>query len=56
MCLNLCFASLIDINIDTASSAVGLKLCTKVAVIKKYKSIIMKKEKKAWWNGIDNKN
>ena len=39
------FASLIDIPIGIMSSAVGLKICTITAGIKKYNSIIRKKKK-----------
>ena len=42
------FASLIGIPIGIASSAIGLKICAITAGIKKYKSIIKKKEKEAW--------
>ena len=38
--------SLIDIPIGITSSATGLKICAITAGIKKYKSIIKKKEKK----------
>ena len=38
------FTSLIGIPIGITSSAIGLKICVIVAGIKKYKSIIMKKE------------
>ena len=41
------FSSLIGIPIWTASSAIGKKFCAITAEIKKYKSIIKKKEKKA---------
>ena len=40
------FASLVAIPIDITSSAVGLKICTITAGIKKYKSVIKKKNKK----------
>ena len=40
------FASLIGIPIGITSSAVGLKICAVTVGIKKYKSIIKKKEKK----------
>ena len=39
------FASLLDIPVGMASSAVGLKICAIVAGIKKYKSKIKKKKK-----------
>ena len=39
-------ASLLGIAIGISSSAVGLKICAIAAGIKKYKSIIKKKEKK----------
>ena len=42
------FASLVDIPIGISSSVVGLKMCVITAAIKKYKSIIKKKEKEAW--------
>ena len=42
------FASLIGILIGITSSAIGLKICAITAGIKKYKSIIKKKEKEAW--------
>ena len=41
------FASLIGIPIGITSSAIGLKVCAITAGIKKYKSIIKKKKKKA---------
>ena len=41
------FASLVGISIGTTSSAIGLKICAITAAIKKYKSIIKKKGKKA---------
>ena len=37
------FTSLVDVPVGIASSAVGLKVCAIIAVIKKYKSIIKKK-------------
>ena len=40
------FASLLGIPIGITSSAIGLKICTITAGIKKYQSIIKKKEKK----------
>ena len=40
------FASLLDIPIGITSFATGLKICAVAAEIKKYKSIINKKEKK----------
>ena len=40
------FASLIDIPMGITSSAIVLKICEVTAGIKKYKSIIKKKEKK----------
>ena len=40
------FASLISIPIGITSSAIRLKICTKTAGIKRYKSIIKKKKKK----------
>ena len=40
------FDSLVDISIGIRSSAVGLKLCSITAKIKKCKSIIKKKKKK----------
>ena len=42
------FASLVDIPVGISSSVVGLKMCVITAAIKKYKSIIKKKEKEAW--------
>ena len=41
------FASLLGIPTGIASSAIGLKICTITAGIKKYKSIIKKKRKKS---------
>ena len=38
------FASLIGIPAGIASSAVGIKICTIAAIIKKYKSITKKKD------------
>ena len=40
------FASLVGIPIGIASYAIGLKIYTIIAAIKKYKSIIKKKKKK----------
>ena len=40
------FASLLGIPAGMRSSAIRLKICATVAVIKKYKSIIKKKKKK----------
>ena len=40
------FASLVGIPIGITSCAIGLKICTIAAEIKKYKSIIMEKKKK----------
>ena len=40
------FASLVGISVGITSSAIGLKLCARAAVTKKYKSIIKKKKKK----------
>ena len=40
------FASLVGIPIGITSSAIGLKICAITAPIKKYKSIIKKKNKK----------
>ena len=40
------FASLIDIPIGIMSSAIGLKICSITAGIKKYKSIVKKKKTK----------
>ena len=40
------FASLVGIPIRITSSAIGLKICVITAGIKKYKSIIKKKEEK----------
>ena len=40
------FASLVNIPIGIASSALGLKSCEITAATKKYKSIIKKKKKK----------
>ena len=42
------FASLIGMPIGIMSSAIGLKICVTTAGIKKYKSIIKKRKKKAW--------
>ena len=41
------FASLVGVPIGNVSSARGLTICVITAGIKKYKSIIQKKEKKA---------
>ena len=46
MYFNFCFASLIGITIGITSSAMGIKICTKAAGIRKYESIIKKKKKK----------
>ena len=40
------FISLIGIPIGITSTAIGLKICTVTAGIKKYKTIIKKKKKK----------
>ena len=40
------FASLVGIPIGITSSEIGLKICAITAMIKKYKSLIMKKKKK----------
>ena len=40
------FASLVGISVGIASSAVGIRICTITAGIKKYESIIKKKKKK----------
>ena len=40
------FASLVEIPIEITSSAIGLKICIITVAIKKYKSIIKKKQKK----------
>ena len=40
------FTSLIGIPVGISSSAIGLKNCAVTAAVKKYKSIIKKKEKK----------
>ena len=42
------FASLVGIPTGIMSSAIGLKICTVIAGIKKYKSIIMKKKIKVF--------
>ena len=42
------FVSLVGICIGITSSGIGLKICAITAGIKKYKSIYMKKKKKAW--------
>ena len=39
------FASFVEVFVGTASSAVGLKICTITTAIKKYKSIIKKRGK-----------
>ena len=49
------FASLVGITIEITSSAVRLKLSVITARIKKYKSIIKKKEKEALQNNIVSK-
>ena len=41
------FASLVGIPMGITSSAIGLKICVITAGIKKYKSIIKKKEEEA---------
>ena len=46
-CLSIsAFASLVGFPLGIASFAVGLKICSITAVIKKYKPIIKKKRKK----------
>ena len=42
------FAFLIGIPLGLTSSAIGFKICAIAGRIKKYKSIIKKKEKEAW--------
>ena len=42
------FASLVGIPMGITSTAVELKICVITAGIKKYESIIKKKEKEAW--------
>ena len=42
------FASLIATPIGITSSAIGLKICGITARIKKYNSIIKKREKETW--------
>ena len=42
------FASLIATPIGITSSAIGLKMCGIAARIKKYNSIIKKREKETW--------
>ena len=42
------FASLLGIPMGITSTAVELKICVVTAGIKKYESIIKKKEKGAW--------
>ena len=45
-CVSICeFASLVAIPIGIRSSAIGLKICSVTAGIKKYKSKIKKKKK-----------
>ena len=44
------FASLVDIPIGIASSAIGLKMCVITARIKKYKSVNNKKRKRSMIN------
>ena len=49
------FASLVAILIGIACSAVGLKICAITAEIKKYETIVnkkQKKKKKGWSNSI----
>ena len=43
---------LAGIPLGITSSAIGLKICAIAEIIKKYKSIIKKKKKKAWSNSI----
>ena len=49
------FLSLTGIPIRITIFAIGLKICAITAGIKKYKSKINKKKKKAWWNSIVSK-
>ena len=42
------FATVLGIPIGITSSSIGLKICAITAGIKKYNSIIKKKEKEAW--------
>ena len=46
------FASLVGIPTGIMSSAIGLKICTVIAGIKKYKSIIIEKEDKSIFSKI----
>ena len=41
------FASLVCVPVDTTCSAVGLNICSIIVGIKKYRSIIKKREEKA---------
>ena len=41
-------ASLVCLPVDITSSAIGIKNCTITAGIKRYKSIIKKKNKNVW--------
>ena len=41
------FASLVGVPVGITSSAVGMKICAITAGIKRYKSIVNKKKKKA---------
>ena len=50
------FASLVGVPVAITSSVVGLKIWVITAGIKKYKSIIKKKEKEAWSNSIFSQN
>ena len=50
------FASLIDISKGIMSSKIGSNIWAIIAKIKKYKSIIKKKEKQAQWNSTLSKN
>ena len=42
------FAALVVIPVESTSSTTGLKICAITAGIKKYKSTVKKKRKKAW--------
>ena len=50
------FASSVNLSTKIMSSSKGLSIFWIIVKIKKYKSIIKKKKKEAWWNSIASKN
>ena len=44
------FAPLVCVPVGITSSTIGLNICVTIAGIKKYKSIVKKREEEAWKN------